>query len=51
MLCTVIDIDGDYATVRYDETGAVSNVALALLPEGIDIGDRMKYEWFEYEKV
>ena len=32
MLCTVIDIRGDYAFVKYDDTGVVSEVALALPP-------------------
>ena len=44
MECTVIDIRGDYAFVRYDDTGVVSEVAIALLPFGIDVGDRLKFE-------
>lgn len=48
MLCTVIDIRGDYAYVRYDETGVVSEVALALLPFGVDVGDRLKFEDYEF---
>ena len=32
MLCTVIDIRGDYAYVKYADTGVVSEVAIALLP-------------------
>ena len=32
MLCTVTDIRGDYAFVKYDQTGVVSEVAIALLP-------------------
>ena len=51
MTCTVLEICGDYALVKYDETGAESQVAMALLPEGIDVGDRMKCEFFEYEKI
>ena len=31
--CTVIDIAGDYAIIKYDSTGAEGQVALALLPE------------------
>ena len=41
MYCTVTDIRGDYAFVKYDETGIVSEVALALLPMDIDVGDRL----------
>ena len=48
MLCTVTDIRGDYAIVRYDDTGVETQVALALLPFGIDVGDRLKFEDFEF---
>lgn len=51
MYCTVIDIRGDYAFVKYDDTGVVSEVALALLPWGIDLGDRLKYENYEFTKT
>ena len=51
MYCTVIDIRGDYAFVKYDETGVVSEVAIALLPFGIDIGDRLKFEDFEFTQI
>lgn len=47
--CTVIDISGDYAIIRYDSTGAEGQVALALLPEGLNVGDRLKREFFDYE--
>ena len=48
MRCTVIDIRGDYAFVKYDESGVVSEVAIALLPFGVDVGDRLKFENFEF---
>lgn len=48
MLCTVIDIRGDYAFVKYDATGVVSEVALALLPFGVDVGDKLIFEDFEF---
>ena len=51
MYCPVVDIRGDYAYLRYEDTGIVSEVALALLPWGIDTGDRLKYENFEFETV
>ena len=51
MLCTVVDIRGDYASVKYDETGVISEVAIELLPFGIDIGDRLKFEDFEFTQV
>ena len=51
MYCTVTDIRGDYAYVKYDATGVVSEVAIALLPFGIDIGDRLKFEDYEFTKI
>ena len=51
MLCTVTDIRGDYAYVKYDSTGVISEVAIALLPLGIDIGDRLKFEDYEFTKI
>ena len=49
MLCTVTDIRGDYAYVRYDDTGVVSEVAL--LPFGVDVGDQLKFENYEFTRV
>lgn len=51
MLCTIIDIRGDYAFVRYEESGIVSEVAIALLPFGVDVGDKLKFEDFEFTQV
>ena len=51
MLCTVIDIRGDYAFVKYGTTGVISEVAIALLPFGIEVGDRLKFENYEFELV
>ena len=51
MLCTVTDIRGDYAYVKYDNTGVISEVAIALLPFGVDVGDRLKFEDFAFERV
>lgn len=48
MLCSIIDIRGDYAFVRYTDTGVVSEVAIALLPFGVDVGDKLKFENFEF---
>ncbi len=44
MLCTIVDIRGDYALVKYEDTGVVSEVAIALLPFGVDVGDRLKFK-------
>ena len=51
MYCTVIDIRGDYAFIKYDETGVVSEVAIALLPFGVDVGDRLKFEDFAFTTI
>ena len=51
MLCTVVDIRGDYAYVKYDSTGVISEVAIALLPFGVDVGDRLIFQNFTYEIV
>ena len=51
MLCTIVDIRGDYAYVKYEDTGIVSEVALALLPFGADVGDRLNFENFEFTTI
>ena len=51
MFCTIIDIRGDYAYVRYLDSGVISEVAIALLPFGADVGDRLKYENYEFTQV
>lgn len=51
MLCTVTDIRGDYAYVKYDDTGVISEVAIALLPFGIDVGNRLKFEDYAFERI
>lgn len=51
MQCTIVDIRGDYAFLKYDETGVISEVAIALLPFGVDIGDRLKFEDFEFTQI
>ena len=51
MLCTITDIRGDYAYVKYDDTGVISEVAIALLPFGVDVGDRLKFEDYEFSPV
>lgn len=48
MFCTVVYFQGDYAIVRYEDTGIESEVAIALLPLGVDVGDRLKFENYEF---
>jgi len=46
----VSKIEGEYAYL-HDLSDACSEdifIALALLPEGADVGDRLHYEMFEY---
>lgn len=51
MLCTVVDIRGDYAYVRYQDTSVVSEVAIALLPYGVDVGDELTFENYEFTQA
>lgn len=48
MYCKIIDIRGDYAILQYEDTGVISEVAIALLPFGIDVGDRLLFENYEF---
>ena len=41
-------IEGEYAYLSDVETGAEVFIALALLPQGTDIGTKLHYEMFEY---
>ena len=48
---TLIRIEGEYAYLReIGETNPEKDVfiALALLPAGVDVGDRLHYELFTY---
>lgn len=49
----VISIDGDYANLRRIdiESDDVKLVARALLPENINEGSRLKYEYLQYELI
>ena len=51
MICTVIDIRGDYALIKYDCTGIISEVAIGLLPANINIGTRLRFEDFEFTEI
>ena len=41
-------IEGEYATLVNIENSEELFIALALLPEGVDIGTELHYEMFEY---
>jgi len=49
----VDSIDGDYANLKRTDIASedVKLVARALLPDGIDVGTKLKYEMFQYEIV
>ena len=48
---TLIKIEGEYAYLRENnETDPAKDIfiALALLPPGVDVGDKLHYEMFSY---
>ena len=45
---TVESVDGDYARL-ISNNGIENQVAMFLLPEGTDVGSRLKWENFEWE--
>lgn len=42
-------IEGEYAYLSPEEGGEELFIAMALLPLGVDIGSKLKYENFEFE--
>ncbi len=44
-------IEGEYAYLQPTEGGDEPFIAMALLPLGVDIGSRLKYENFEFEII
>ena len=48
---TVTKIEGEYAYILEENTENEIFIAMALLPEGVDIGTHLKYEMFSYEIV
>ena len=47
----VIKIEGEYATLRDIESGDELFIAMALLPEGVDIRTKLHYEMLSYTIV
>ena len=45
---TVIKIEGEYATLKDDNTGNELFIAMALLPAGVDVDTKLHYEMLEY---
>lgn len=48
---TLTKIEGEYATLRDDESGDELFIAMALLPAGVDVGTRLHYEMMEYSII
>ena len=46
----VSKIDGEYAYLK-DEGGEELFIAMALLPEGVDLGTRLSFENFEFTVI
>ncbi len=47
----VVRIEGEYAYIKNVETGEEIFIAMFLLPDGVDIGTKLKYEMLEYEII
>ena len=47
----VVRIEGEYAYIRDMETGEEVFIAMFLLPAGVDVGTKLKYEMLEYEII
>ena len=47
----VVKIEGEYAYIRDMETGEEVFIAMFFLPEGVDVGTKLKYEMLEYEII
>ena len=48
---TLIKVEGEYATLRDDDSGDELFIAMALLPPGVDVGTRLHYEMKEYSII
>lgn len=48
---TLIKVEGEYATLRDDDSGDELFIAMALLPPGVDVGTRLHYEMMEYSII
>ncbi|MBO5378720.1 MAG: hypothetical protein J6A90_00165 [Clostridia bacterium] len=47
----VTRIEGEYAYIANEESGEEIFIAMFLLPDGVDIGTRLKYEMLQYEII
>ncbi len=44
-------IEGEYATLKRVDNGEEMFIAMALLPPGVDVGNRVHYENFEFSLI
>ncbi|MBR6793876.1 MAG: hypothetical protein IKM48_05920 [Clostridia bacterium] len=47
----VAKIEGEYATLQNIEDGGEIFIAMALLPDGVNLGSRLRYELFTYTLI
>ncbi|MBQ7040085.1 MAG: hypothetical protein IJN39_05910 [Clostridia bacterium] len=47
----VLKIEGEYATLQNIENGNEVFIAMALLPDGTDVGTKIHSECFEYSII
>ncbi len=48
---TLAKIDGEYAYLKDQNSDNEVFIALALLPDGVDVGSKIKCEMFEYTLI
>ena len=48
---TLTRIEGEYAYLKETDSDNEIFIALALLPEGVDVGSNLKWEMFEYTLI
>lgn len=48
---TVMRIEGEYAFLKELSNGEELFIAMALLPLGVDVGSRLRYEMLEYTVI
>ncbi len=47
----ILKIEGEYATLSCLEDNTEVFIAMALLPFGVDVGEKLHYEMFEYSRI
>ena len=47
----IVKIEGEYATLRDEESGEELFIAMALLPLGVDIGTRLAFDFPDFSVI